>query len=198
MLWLVIAACAAPIVASYFMYYVVRPEGRTNYGQLIQPTVAMPSIVTVSLEGKTGNLQQLKDQWLLVSVAGGACGTTCERHLYLQRQMREALGRDKERLDWVWLVPDDAGVPAALLPALQTATATGQAHVLRVREQALASWLKPAGADTGASALAEHLYVIDPMGQWMMRFPKDADPKKMQKDLGKLIRASAFWDKPGR
>lgn len=192
MLWLVVAVCAAPIIASYFMYYVVRPEGRTNYGQLINPSLAMPTMVTVSLDGKTSDLAQLKDQWLLVSVAGGACGPACERHLYLQRQMREALGRDKERLDWVWLIPDDAPVPAALTPALQGARDT--VHVLRVREAALAGWLKP--ADGGR--LADHLYVVDPMGQWMMRFPKDADPKKMQKDLNKLMRASAFWDKPGR
>jgi hypothetical protein len=192
MLWLVVAVCAAPIVASYFMYYVVRPEGRTNYGQLINPSVAMPSMVTVSLDGKTGDLVTLKDQWLLVSVASGACGPSCERHLYLQRQMREALGRDKDRLDWVWLIPDDAPVPAALTPALQGAR--GTVHVLRVREAALAAWLKPADG----AALADHLYVVDPMGQWMMRFPKDADPKKMQKDLSKLMRASSFWDKPGR
>jgi hypothetical protein len=192
MLWLVVAVCAAPIIASYFMYYVVRPEGRTNYGQLINPSVAMPTMVTVSLDGKTSDLAQLKDQWLLVSVAGGACGPACERHLYLQRQMREALGRDKERLDWVWLIPDDAPVPAALTPALQGARDT--VYVLRVREAALAGWLKPADGGT----LADHLYVVDPMGQWMMRFPKDADPKKMQKDLNKLMRASAFWDKPGR
>ena len=40
---LVLLVCAAPVVASYFTYYVIRPEGRTNHGTLIQPSRAMPS-----------------------------------------------------------------------------------------------------------------------------------------------------------
>jgi hypothetical protein len=51
-------------------------------------------------------------------VAGGACDATCEKHLYLQRQLRESLGKDKDRLDWVWLVPDDQPLSSPeLLPA---------------------------------------------------------------------------------
>jgi hypothetical protein len=65
-------------------------------------------------------------------VAGGACDATCEKHLYLQRQLRESLGKDKDRLDWVWLVPDARAVKAELLPAIKQAT------VLRV--DAACSW----------------------------------------------------------
>src|SRR6476620_11636646 len=82
---LVMAACAAPVIASYFMYYVVRPEGRRNYGELIEPQRPMPAINAVDLAGKPVSLPTLQGQWLLVSVAGGACDTLCEQHLYLQR-----------------------------------------------------------------------------------------------------------------
>ena len=56
-----------------------------------------------------------------MSVASGACDAACEKTLYLQRQLRESLGRDKDRIDRVWLVSDDAPVREALLPALQQA-----------------------------------------------------------------------------
>jgi hypothetical protein len=46
--------------------------------------------------------------------------------------------------------------------------------------------------------LEDHLYVVDPIGNWMMRFPAQADPKQVKRDLDRLLRASAFWDKGGR
>ena len=77
--------CAAPVLASYFTYYVIRPEGRRNHGVLIEPQRPLPDIATTALDGRAGSLRDLKDQWLLVSVAGGACDAACQNHLYFQR-----------------------------------------------------------------------------------------------------------------
>jgi hypothetical protein len=183
--------CAAPVLASYFTYYVLRPEARRSYGELIEPQRPIPSLTGTTLAGERVSLPTLQGQWLLVSVASGACEPQCERHLYLQRQLREALGKDKDRVDWVWLVTDDAPVRDALKPALQQAT------VLRVDGAQLAQWLAPAPG----LQLQDHLYVVDPMGHWMMRFPPGTDlasAAKARKDLERLMRASAGWDQPGR
>jgi hypothetical protein len=188
---LVALVCAAPVLASYFTYYVVRPEGRRNHGELIEPQRPIPSITGTTLDGKPLSLPTLQGQWLLVSVAAGGCDAQCERHLYLQRQLREGLGKDKERLDWVWLVDDRAPVRDALKPALRDAT------VLRVDATQLAGWLSP----ERGQQLADHLYVVDPMGHWMMRFPPGTDlasAAKVRKDLERLMRASAGWDQAGR
>lgn len=192
---LVLAVCAAPVVASYFTYYVIRPEGRRNYGELIAPQRPLPALEGVALDGKALALPSLRGQWLLVSVAGGACDALCEKHLYLQRQLREGLGKDKERMDWVWLVADQAPVRESLRPALTQAT------VLRVDPQKLGQWLAPAPG----GRLEDHLYVVDPLGNWMMRFPAakaaeldTAAAKSIKRDLERLMRASASWDLPGR
>lgn len=183
--------CAAPVIASYYSYYVVRPDARRSFGELIEPQRELPAAVATELGGEPFDLRQLKGQWLLVSVAGGACDELCQSNLYLQRQMREGLGKDKDRIDWVWLVDDGAPVPDALQPALE------QARVLRVPADELARWLAPA---TG-HRLNEHLYVVDPMGHWMMRFPARLDKTnagKARSDLGRLMRASSSWDRAGR
>lgn len=188
---LVLLVCASPVIASYFTYYVIRPDGRRNFGELIDPQRPLPPIATKTLDGQVGTLTTLKDQWLLLSVAGGACDTLCEKNLYFQRQLRESLGREKERLDRVWLVNDDVPVPAALQPALASAT------VLRVAPAALAQWLEPAAG----KRLQDHIYVVDPLGNLMMRFPADMDAAaaaKAKTDLERLMRASAGWDKGGR
>lgn len=180
--------CVAPVVASYLTYYLIRPEGRRNYGELIDPQRPLPAFTGVNAQGQTVPLRALKDQWLLISVADSACDEACQAHLLLQRQLRETLGREKERLDWVWLRTGDTPLTEPLKQA------TRAAQVLRVDAQALADWLQPAAGHR----LQDHLYVVDPIGNWMMRFPADADPKQVKRDLERLLRASAFWDKPGR
>ncbi len=187
----VLLICAAPVIASYFTYYVVRPQGRTNLGELIDPQRPLPDQAVVGLDGQPGNLRSLKGQWLLISVAGGACDAACQTHLYLQRQLRETLGKEKDRVDWVWLVTDDAPIPDALRPALKGAT------VLRVGELQLSQWLSPAVGQL----LPDHLYVVDPMGNWMMRFPAGLDiegASKAKRDLDRLLRGSNSWDDAGR
>ena len=187
----VFLVCAAPVIASYFTYYVVRPEGRRNFGELIEPQRALPDQTAVNLGGQVSTLKALKGQWLLLSVAGGACDASCSNHLYLQRQLREGMGKDRDRIDWVWLIPDAARVSDKLLPALKDAT------VLRVAPEVLSDWLKPAPGHQ----LAEHLYLVDPMGNWMMRFPAGLDlaaGAKAKRDLERVLRASASWDQAGR
>jgi len=187
----VLLVCAAPVVASYFTYYVVRPEGRRNFGELITPQRPLPNVVATALDGTQVNLQTLKDQWLLISVGSAACDATCARQLYLQRQLREGLGREKDRLDWVWLIDDATPVAPDLLPALKNAT------VLRVPAKDLQAWLAPA---TGAT-LHDHLFLVDSLGNWMLRFPAQLGTEqapKAKRDLERLLRASSSWDNAGR
>ena len=70
---MVLLVCAAPVIASYFTYYVVRPEGRRNFGDLIEPMRALPDATVQRLNGEMLHLPDLKGQWLLISVAGGNC-----------------------------------------------------------------------------------------------------------------------------
>lgn len=187
----VLLACAAPVIASYLMYYVVRPEGRSVYGELIDPQRPLPAVTGSAPDGSPVPLSTLRGQWLLVAVADAACDALCERQLYLQRQLRESLGREKDRLDRVWLVSDAAPIPARLENGLRGAT------VVRVPAAQLAQWLAP----VAGHAMAEHMYVVDPMGHWMMRFPAQMDASgasKAKRDLNRLLRASASWDEAGR
>lgn len=188
---LVWAICATPVVASYLTYYVIRPQGRTNYGTLILPTREMPTDAALplkDLQHQPVSASSLKGQWLLVTVAGGACDATCEQHLYWQRQVRETLGKDKDRVDRVWLITDDAPVRDAIKPGLEGTT------VLRTPASELARWFSP----EAGQPLSAHFYLVDPKGAWMMRFPAQPDMSKVKRDLGRLMKANDSWDEAGR
>jgi hypothetical protein len=187
----VMLVCAAPVIASYLTYYVIRPQTLRNFGTLIQPVKPLPGINAQALDGKEVSLSSLKGQWLLVSVASAACDSACQSNLLLQRQIRASLGREKERTDWVWLVTDNEPVSKELLAG------TSDAVVLRVTPENLSPWLS---AEPGHD-LAEHLYLIDPHGNWMMRFPPGLNIEQaasLKRDWERLLRASVSWDKPGR
>ena len=189
---LVLLVCALPVIASYLTYYVIRPEGRTNYGELIQPQRPMPAdLALTDLQGRVVAAQSLRGQWLLLVVAGGACDEACERQLWLQRQLREAVGRDKDRVDKVWLIPDSGTPSVRTLQAIEAGT---PALVLRVPEAALRRWLEPGGERRPEP----HLYIVDPLANLMMRTPANPEPARLKSDLEKLLRASAGWDTPGR
>jgi len=196
---LVLLVCAAPVVASYFAYFVVRPQARTNYSELIAPTRPIPaSLPLVDLAGAAVAPASLRGQWLVVVVAGGACDARCDRHLWLQRQLHAALGANQDRVDKVWLV-DDAAPPRP--ETLRAVAATGDAHgtfapttVLRTSREALLAWLAP----SPGHELEDHLYLVDPRGEWMMRVPIAPEPAKLKRDIDRLLSASAGWDRPGR
>lgn len=188
---LVLLACAAPVLVSYLSYYVIRPEGRTNYAELVTPTRELPPALALrTLDGQPADAAGLLGQWLLVIVSDAACDAACEGRVYLQRQLREMLGKERDRVDRVWLVTG-VGAPA---PALQLAArATPGLKLLKAERDALAAWLQPAAG----RALEDHVYIVDPLGRWMMRAPVDPDPAKLKRDLDRLLRASSSWDRPG-
>lgn len=191
MMLFVVLLCALPVIASYLTFYVFKPRGNA-YGELINSQPELPANLPLTdLQGRSVDPKSLRHQWLIVTVDGGSCVGSCVDHLYMQRQLREMQGRDRDRIDKVWFVTDDAPISPALRDALAATPAT---TVLRVPAEALAAWLKPA---TG-QALSAHLYLVDPMGRWMWRAPPQPDPVRIKEDMKRLLKASNSWDQAGR
>ena len=182
-LLLVVAVCAAPMIASYFTYYVIKPESRTNYGTLLDPReYPIPSLGSTALDGKPAKLEDYKGKWVLLQVAGGDCDDACKTRLFAMRQLRLMQGKEMERIERVWLITDAKPLDTMLMREYDGT------DMLRVDPKLLKAWLP---TDAGTS-VEDHLYMIDPRGNLMMRFPKDADPNKVKKDISKLLRASSI------
>jgi len=177
----VFAVCASPLIASYFSYYVMQPSGRTNYGTLIDPRAyPIPRLGSVSLDGKPTELDAYKGKWIMLQIDSGNCQEACRKKLYDMRQLRTAQGKERERIERVWLITDNEALDTVLMREYDGT------RMLRVPAAALQAWLPLEQGTT----LADHIYMIDPLGNLMMRFPKDADPNRIKKDLGRLLKAS--------
>nr|WP_229499055.1 redoxin domain-containing protein [Pseudoduganella ginsengisoli] len=179
----VLAVCAAPMIASYFTYYVIKPEGRTNYGALIDPrTYPIPAMASTLLDGKAARLEDYKGKWIMLKVGPSDCPQACQDQLFAMRQLRTMQGKEADRIERVWLITDNNPLETVLLRV------NDGTRMLRAPQDAVAKWLP---VEQGGQA-SDHIYLIDPLGNLMMRFPKDADPSKVKKDLAKVLKASAI------
>ena len=177
-MWLVLAVCAAPIVASYAAYYFWQPSGHVNYGTLIEPR-QLPDTALARLDAGRFSLKELEGQWVLLAAAPAACDGKCIEKLVYMRQLRLAQGKETERVERIWLLTD-AGTPDATLLAEHPG-------LIVVRDAGAVTRALPAPRSP-----LEHVYVVDPLGNLMMRFPADPDPRRMLKDLSRLLRHSKW------
>lgn len=157
-------ACAAPFVLGWAAWYFGWGTGSAgNYGELIAPR---------PLSGAP--FAELRGKWVLVAFDAAACDAYCEKKLYFMRQVRKAQGKDESRVERLWLVTD-RGAPRPELAAAIEGT-----RIAAVADSAQGFPGNP----------PDHIYVVDPLGNLMLRFPRDPDPSRMLKDLQRLLKYS--------
>ena len=187
---LVVLVSLAPVIAAFLVYYNPqwRPDGMVNYGTLVQPQRPLPTaeqLPATTLDGKPFDVRELRGQWLLVAADGAACPEDCAKKLYVQRNTHAMTGKNVERLSRVWFITDDEPVPQKVLDAYVGTI------MLRVDPDDLAKFLTvPAGMASTQEALAQPIWIIDPLGNLILEYPEDPDPLKVRKDIGKLLHNS--------
>lgn len=171
------ALCLAPFAAAYIAYFYWQPQGGASYGDLmpVRPLIDPP---LRHLDQRGFRLSELRGKWVLLQLDLAECAEPCRAKLYNMRQVRLAQGREMERVERVWLILDETPLQTQLMREYDGT------RMLRAGGSPIVAEFPPRG---GAR---DHIYLIDPLGNLMMRFPSNADPRKMHKDLARLLRAS--------
>lgn len=181
-LYLVALVCAIPVVASYLSYYAFPPTGRINYGELIEPQRPTPNLALRGLDGAPFDLGSLRGSWVMLTVDRSDCLEPCRAKLWNMRQVRTATGKERDRIERVLLLIDDAPTTTMLLREYEGT------RFLRAAPAEIEPFLAlPANAET---RLEDCVWLIDPLGHLMLRWPVAADPSRMKKDMDRLLRAS--------
>lgn len=179
LLALVFVGPMALAMGLYFSDFQWRPRATTEHGELYRPARPLPDFA-ITLPANPGGNATLHGKWTLLHLGPGECGTECRDALVATRQVRRALGRDMERVQRVFLVTSgnaDRAVLAAEQPDMGLAgTAPDTAGVLAV---------------VGAASPGE-VYLIDPLGNLVMRYPTHTTMKGMHADLQRLLKVSTI------
>ena len=184
-LYVLIAITIVPIAAAYISYYFAPPAGRTNYGTLLEPQRPVPPLSLTNLDGTRFDLRQLAGNWVLVMVDSGQCDSLCANKLLMMRQQRTMTGKDQERIERVWLISDEEPLSIMLMREYQGT------HFVRAPVRELRDFLVL--PDAPGAQLQDHIWLIDPRGNLMLRWPKNPEIDGVKRDLAKLLKVSAGW-----
>jgi hypothetical protein len=178
---LLLALFLGPLLVAVALYYSGnwRPIGGTNHGVLVQPPVTLPQLSPVAGpdEGYAGDL---RGRWTLLYVDTGSCSQRCAEALFRSHQAREVLGRNRIRVERLYIYRGQAPAEADL----------ARDEALRVLPASDPEAIRVIDAIPADVAATDELLLVDPLGNLMMRFPLDQEPKGMVEDLKKLLKLS--------
>ena len=187
--WILISILCAvfilPVIAAWFLYLNINSFhfGTTQHGEFIQPARALNMVaLPLPLAGGTLAPDYFKGRYTLVYLSGAVCNPDCEEALILTRQTRVALGQKIESAQRLYLVDGTPANPAKLLreqPDLTMADVSSPAGQGFIRQFSTDGKSTP---NTG-----KYIYLVDPRGYYMMRYPISGPPEGLLKDLQHLL-----------
>lgn len=175
---LVTVLLAMPFLIAWGLYaFGWRPEKSGNYGELIQPPPQLPMSQLVKLDKQPIKRDDLLGKWQFVMVSSGPCREACRHTLHQMRQVHVSLNKEMSRLKRLWISTEAASDPAAAelqatYPDLQIAIPPKD------------------GAWDTALPSADRAYLIDPLGNIILRYPADPDWNKVRRDVERLLKYS--------
>jgi len=171
-----------PLLFSFWAYYATdwRPAGHVNHGELISPARPLPHVELPRVQGDRESRDLFKRKWTLVYIGGGNCDDSCRRALYFMRQTRLGLNNEMTRVERVFLANGNCCNQDYLMQdytGLDVFDASGPAASILL-------------ARFPSTDRENSLFVVDPLGNLMMRYDDRHNPKGFLQDLQKLLRLS--------
>lgn len=179
MLIFLLVVFALPVVIGVSLYVSNWRPGGGSYGALLQPPQPLNFPVLKTPYGKPVDALAWKNKWHLVYIAPATCDAECRNGLHVMRQIHASLAKDIDRLERVWLVD------GPLLPGTQVLQSQYPDMLVLADAAALARQV-----DAKLASGAGRIYLIDPLGNLVIRYPSGSDPSGIRKDLMKLLRYS--------
>jgi len=182
---------ALPPLASWVLYLNPQwlPAGRSNEGMLLQPPRSVDGISLFSPQGKQLIWTDLNDKWTLVVIGRGECAGDCMERLFQVRQIRRALGAQRQRVERLLILLPQMGRPVPVLPPLEGLEGM-RVGVVRAEDAAGVEAL----FDVRDLSTNGRIFLIDPRRMLMMMHDTDVmTSKEILKDLEKLLKASENW-----
>jgi len=178
-----------PLFFAMWLFYVPNSwmSSKTqNHGTLIEPAQPLEKFELASVDGDAWSHEQFSGKWTLLYIGDETCDLYCEAGLFKMRQVRLTLGRDSERVQRKYL-----GLTKGLnkqQDRQEIEKIFSKYHRMKV------AWFDKQVVDKSLPQFKEfpihQIYIIDPLGNLMMWYSKDATSKGMKKDLKRLLKVS--------
>lgn len=167
-----------PLAASFILYYSGwRPAGGSNNGELLDPVRQLPPGTESVLDGLTPEARN----WALIYVGDGRCDEDCRRSLVFARQTRLSLNKEMTRVNRAFF---------ATRNCCDLAYIDAEHQGLKVRDAGDAESLDGLLAVFPQDDRQHYLFIVDPLGNIVMRYDTRKEPRKLLDDMKKLLKLS--------
>ena len=169
-----------PILVSWYLVFFSdfkKGDEGTQKGELISPVIPLGEPEVFNLKSKT--IESINGKWTLLFFVENECNQLCEDKLYQLRQIRLALGKDRDKVDRLLVSKNKQQW------SQYTNSFNGQKYIdptSRDYNRLIKKFNDYAGLDLKAT------YLIDPYGFLMMKYPKDDNPMGTINDIERLIK----------
>ena len=185
--WVLLALFGIPYIAAWVFYTsddMLGMSKTSNYGELVSPVQPIEAITLQRMDGSQLNTKELQGKWLLISVSDSGCEQVCQENFYKMRQIRRAMAKDRSRVNRMFVMTDNSQ-QISLQKKLKDYEGMEVIEGSGSEAGKLLTVLGIPGKD-----IKDRIFVIDPMGNLMMRYPPDAEPEAILKDLKRLLKVS--------
>ena len=174
-----------PLFFAAWLFYVPNSwlnSSTQNHGTLIQPAQPLNEFKLPSLDGELWDHEQFTGMWTLLYIGDESCDLYCEANLFKMRQVRLTLGRDMQRIQRKYL-------------GLHTHQSTQAIeNIFSKYPRMKTAWFDKPVVDKVLPQFKDlpihRIYVIDPLGNLMMWYPKESTSRGMKKDLKRMLKVS--------
>lgn len=186
-LWLMLVLFGLPNIAAFYFYFNrenINLGAASNYGTIITPAKAIADYDLIKLDNTKFKLSSLKGKWVLFSIASSSCQQDCIDNLFKIRQIKKAVGQDYKRISKVFFLKDQQNIESFKIllkeyPGMDVIVPSGEAY-----ENYLSNF------EYKEKEIEDSIFIIDPLGNYMMIYPKGADASKILKDIERLLKVS--------
>lgn len=185
-LWLMVFLFGLPYLAAFYYYFNSDKINlvQSNYGTIISPARPIPDVDLTKLDNSKFKLSSLKGKWILFSIGSSSCNQDCIDNIYKVRQLKKAVGQDYKRISKLFFLTDTKNI---------------KSFKRLLKEYSGMDVIIPSGHDYNKYLanfkykeldLENSVFIIDPLGNYMMIYPKGSDASKMVKDIERLLKVS--------
>lgn len=176
-----------PVVLATLLYLTGwRPSSIGHHGELIQPARQVEGLSLQTLDGQPAHFSELRGKWLMVHFGPSSCPEECLKNIHTMRQIHAAQAKEIGRVQRVFIATDMEAAEQLKVKLVSYP----EMWVWTVEKKALAEVLPSFGIDAGQAAEQQGVYLVDPLGNLIMRYPPGTDPGGMLKDLTRLLKYS--------
>lgn len=189
------------LVAGALRFSGWRPAGMKNNGELLQPPADLRTLTPRLADGSAYEWQPQARLWRIAVAPPADCAQACDKLAHDIDLVWRLMGKNADQVQVLWLCAREGCMPPAPLrgdPSLRVLAPDSDLHAaLQVvdRRAVMRSPAKEAVAEqnmTDQTAVepgaALPVYVIDPNGFLILRYPPGSDPGGLRADLAKLLK----------